>query len=296
MGEWLALGAALCFSVANVAVMRGARRGGDDNGAFLSLLLTVGLSGAGWLLADPRDTEITPSGLAWLAAAGVFTAFVGRVFLYASIQRLGAMRAAAVKRLNPVFAVLLGLVVLGESLSGDMAWGAALIVTSFAVLVRAQWRAGPGDDPAAAGASGPAARAGYLYGSMSALGYALGYLLRKAGLQETPDPFFGALIGSAVGVLMFVAAAALRPSYRRAVAATFGPPNGWLWGAGIMSSAGQILTFAALAASPMSRVALVISMEVFVTIGLSVLFFGERLTPRVAAAALLGFAGTAWLV
>ena len=44
MGEWYALGSALCFAVANITIMRGAPRGADDNGAFLSLLLTAGIS------------------------------------------------------------------------------------------------------------------------------------------------------------------------------------------------------------------------------------------------------------
>ena len=86
------------------------------------------------------------------------------------------------------------------------------------------------------------------------------------------------------------------PSYRRAVQATFARPNPWLYAAGVMGSFGQILYFAALNASPMSTVALVASMEVFITLALALLFLAERLSWRVAAAALLGFAGTVLLV
>ena len=46
----------------------------------------------------------------------------------------------------------------------------------------------------------------------------------------------------------------------------------------------------------MSRVALNTSMELFITITLSLAFFGERLSARVAIAALLAFAGTVLLV
>jgi drug/metabolite transporter (DMT)-like permease len=46
----------------------------------------------------------------------------------------------------------------------------------------------------------------------------------------------------------------------------------------------------------MSRVALITSLEVFLTMGLSLLFLGERLPPRVAAAGAIGFAGAALLV
>lgn len=292
MGEWLALGSALCFALSNVAVVRGARRGGGDNGAFLSLLLTAAIAGLGWLATSALHgaAPITWRGVLWLAAAGVFTAFIGRVFLYASIEHLGAIRASAVKRLNPFFAVLLGVAVLGEQLSGNAVWGALLIVASFGLLVQAQWRS-------ATTTSAPARlNPGYFYGPLSALGYALGYLMRKAGLQDTPDPFFGAMVGTLVGALLFVVAARWSEPYRRAVRATWRRPNPWLYGAGVMGSFGQILYFAALNASPMSKVALVASMEVFITIGLSLLFLAERLSWPVALAALLGCAGTALLM
>ena len=299
MGEWFALASALCFGIANVTVMRGARPGDDDNGAFLSLLLTIGIAGIGWLVwgATAGFVPVSGQALAWFAAAGVFAAFVGRVFLYASIQHLGAMRAATVKRLNPFFAVLLGLMVLGETATGGMVWGALLIVVSFAVLLLAQWRSvAPAASDAASGATPSWRNIGYVYGPVAALGYALGNLLRKFGLELAPDPLLGALVGTAVGALVFVGVAGVNGSYRRALRGSFRRPRPWLWVAGIMASLGQILTFVALGHSPMSTVALVVSMEVFITIGLSLLVSGERLTPRIAIAALLGFAGTALLV
>lgn len=292
MGEWLALAAAMCFAAGNVTVARGGLRGGDDNGAFLSLLLTAGISAIVWLVDSLlRGAEpITWRGVQWLMAAGVFTGFFGRVFLYASIERLGAMRGAAVKRLGPFFAVLLGIAVLGETFAGSTVWGALLIAASVGVLVQAQWRA------PVASAAARVLDAGYVYGALSAAGYAFGSLLRKAGMEGAPDPFLGAMVGTLVGAVMFLGASAWHDGYRRAIRATFSRPNPWLYAAGTMSSFGQILTFAALRASPLSTVALVMSMEVFFTIGLSLLLLAERLTLRVALAAVLGFAGTALLV
>lgn len=291
MGEWLALGSAFCFAVGNVTVARGGRRGGGDNGAFLSLLLTALISAVGWLVNSLLHgaAPISQRGLLWLAAAGVFTGFFGRVFLYASIERLGAMRGSAVKRLGPFFAVLLGVTVLSEQFVGHAVWGAILIVASIAVLARAQWSAAP---TAASRLLG----AGYVYGTFSAAGYAFGNLLRKAGLHDAPDPYFGAMVGTLVGAALFLGAGVWNEDYRRAVRSTFRRPNPWLYVAGVMSSFGQILNFAALNTSPLSRVALVMSMEVFFTIGLSLLFLAERLTLRVTVAALMGFAGTVLLV
>lgn len=298
MGELYALASALCFALSNVAVMRGAPRGAADNGAFLSLLLTAAIAGLGWLVLGCLRgfAPITLQGVLWLAGAGVFTAFIGRVFLYASIQHLGAIRASAVKRLNPFFAVLLGMLILGESVSGWAVWGVVLIVASFGVLVHAQLRTNAGATGERTGTWRRLFNLGYMYGPASALGYALGYLMRKSGLQDTPDPLFGALIGTLVGALLFVFAGRFSASYRLAVQATFRRANPWLYIAGVAASLGQILQFAGLNLIPMSRVALITSMEAFITIMLSVAFFGERLTVRVALATGLAFVGAAMLV
>ena len=70
--------------------------------------------------------EIEPSAVLWFAGAGVFTAFVGRVFFYSSVEKLGAMRSSALKRLSPLFAVLLGVLVLGETLTGGAMGGTGI--------------------------------------------------------------------------------------------------------------------------------------------------------------------------
>ena len=298
LGDALAIASASCFAVSNVTIARGARPGGEDNGAFVSLLLTSAIAGIGWIaLGLARGFEpVTPRALLWFAGAGVFTAFIGRVFFYASVQHLGAMRSSTMKRLNPFFAVVLGVLVLGESLTGGMAMGLVLIAASFAVLVVGARKG------AAGGSAEPLGRTirniGYVYGPISALGYATGYLLRKMGLAEAHDALLGAMVGCIVGALLFLATAAVNKDYARAVRSTFANPNGWLVGAGVMSSLGQILYLAALSESPMSRVALISSIEVFVTLFLGAAFLRKRetLTPALVLAAALGFAGTAFIV
>jgi drug/metabolite transporter (DMT)-like permease len=297
LGDGYALASASCFAAANVLIARGARPGDADNGAFVSLLLTAAISGAGWIaLGLVRGFEpVTAKALLWFAGAGVFTAYIGRVFFYASVQHLGAMRSSTMKRLNPFFAVLLGVAVLGESLTHGMAMGLGLIAASFVALVAGAPR---GRDAPRERFARRLANAGYVYGPVSALGYATGYLLRKMGLADAHDAFLGAAVGCLVGAIIFAATAAFRAEYARALRATFQVPNPWLIAAGAMSSFGQILYFAALDVSPMSRVALIGSMEVFVTLFLGMLLLRRResLTPAVAAAAVLGVAGTAFIV
>jgi len=295
VGEFFALCSAVCFAVSNVTVTRGAAKGAADNGVFLSLLLTTVISGACWLTAAANRgfAPVTAQGLLWFAAAGLFTSFIGRVFLFSSIQKLGATRASAIKRLNPFFAVLLGVLVLSDPVNGGMALGMGLIMLSFAILVRNAFHASQKDQPRGHWLK-QLSNLGYLYGPISALGYAIGYLLRKLGLGEVPNAYFGAMIGSMMGVAIFAFIALFRPSYRVAIISTFTNSNRWLFAAGLAFSFGQILYFVALSGSTVSRVAMIASIEVFVTLFLSVLVFKrqEALTRPVLTAAILGVAGT----
>lgn len=291
-GDAFAVASSACFAASNVLVAQGMRGEREDNGAFVSLLISTVIAGALWaLLGAVRGFEqVTWRGIAWFCAAGVFSAFVGRVFSYASIERLGAMRASTMKRLIPFFSVFLGVGVLDERLTTGMVAGMALIVASFAMLVSG------GSGAREEGSRG--FNAGWVYGPVSALGYAVGSLLRKMGLAEAHDALLGAAIGCLAGALLFLATAAFSERYARAVRATFQRPSGWLLAAGTAATFGQIFYFAALDRAPMARVALISSSEVFVTLLLGWIFLRRRetLNATLVGAAVLGFAGAALVI
>jgi drug/metabolite transporter (DMT)-like permease len=298
-GDALAFAATLCWSAANVAIARGSTADGahaTDNGAFLSILLTAVLSSLLWLvMADPGGgTNLR--GVLWFALAGFLSIFVGRVFLHSSIQWLGAMRGASVKRLMPVFSVVLAVTVLGEPLTAALVAGMALIFAGFGVLVNESLQA---PEPGGAGRGHRwLANPGLWYGAVSALAYAAGNVARKWGLDAMPDAALGVAIGAVTGTLLFLMTATVMSSYRDAVRSTFTRWRPWLVAAGVLASAGQILFFFAIDRSTVTRVSLIVSLEVFFTIGLTVLFIGarERLTRPVVVAAGLGFAGTALIL
>lgn len=298
MGEGLALLSGLFFATANITIARGTASGANDNGAFLSILVTAALA---WLamLAFPSagHVERTVSGLAWFVAAGLLTIFIGRVFLFASVQHLGAVRASAVKRLNPVFSVLLGVVLLGEPVSAGMSLGMTLIFASFGLLARQAWVGRSGAERSAKGVAA-LANLGYFYGPVSAFAYATGYLARKQGLVAMPDPSLGTFIGAVAGAVAFVAAAGFLASYRDAVQSTFRSFNPWLMTAAVMSSFGQLLGFLALSYSTVSRVVLITSMEVIFTMVLSAWLLRryERLDALTVLAALMSIAGAALII
>ncbi len=316
MGEFFAILSAVFFGAANVFVSKGIINRGatQDNGAFISILLTMVIAGLmalvngfyrGWPV-------LNLAGVFWFSLAGVLTAFMGRVFLYSSIQYLGSVRAATIKRLNPFFAVLIGVLMLGEPLTLMLAVGMALIFAGFVILMlqghsaarTASLSNAPHGAPAKSWAKRfreafrSVANLGYLYGPVSALSYAFGYLGRKLGLMEIPDPYFGTMIGAAVGAALFLIMGLFERHYRAAIYSTFSQFHRWFFLAGVMSSVGQIFYFTALNYSAISRVALISSLEVFFTIFLSIWIFKvrENLTPRVFVAAFISIVGTALIV
>jgi drug/metabolite transporter (DMT)-like permease len=298
MGEFLAIVSMTLFAAANVSI--GATHKGrvSRGGAFLSIVMTFVLSFSVWfgLGLTSGFATVDARALGWFALAGMLTALLGRVFLYASIRHLGAIKGAAIKRLNPVFSVILGVTLLGELVSLPMAFGMALIVASFAVLIRASLRADAEGVEPAHGSSTFAriANLGYLHGPVSALAYASGYVARKQGLLLVPDPALGTMIGAGTGIVLFLLLALGIESLRSDVRATFTELNPWLWLAGLFTSCGQLIYFAALQHTTISKIALITSMEVFVTMLLTrLLVSGERRIPRdVWFAAALGVAGT----
>ncbi|WP_017727538.1 DMT family transporter [Halalkalibacterium ligniniphilum] len=313
MGSLFALLAALGFSLSNVMIKRGTTKASKNNGAFLSILITALLSGFAFIVVGLSNgwPIINVNGFIWFCIAGVLTTFLGRTLLYNSIQYLGSIRATAIKRLNPFFAVILGVLLLNEPFTLPLFLGMILIFSSFAMIIYDNYKANTDNvnKQLAADVEAPETNLTtknrrrfnlkkdlnitYLYGIFSALCYAFGYVARKIGLGEIPEPFFGSMLGAGVGAILFVITAMFRERYRVAVIATFTKFEIWLIMAGVFSSLGQIFYFIALSKIEVSRVALIASTEVLLTIFLSMFFLKnyETYSRMVIFAALLGMVG-----
>ena len=302
MGEALAVLAMTLFALTNITVVRGHDGKSRSSGAFLAIFITFLMSTLIWLIMVLRNgwPDVNATVIGSFALGGFLTMFVGRVFVYASIQHLGAIKASAVKRMNPFFSVLLGVLILGETITSPMLIGMLLIVVSFAVLVR-QAVFFTGEDSMRIEKQSAFDRflnLGYLYGPVSALAYASGYVARKYGMTILPDAAFGTMIGALTGIVFFVITSGFVNSYRDDLRKTFTVFNKWFLMAGCFSTFGQISYFAALKHIGISKIALITSMEVFMTMILSTLVFlnKEKLTVDVLAAAGLGFLGTVIII
>ena len=109
--------------------------------AYASFLGTAMLGLAAWALPAPLSAGIAPpvaSLAAWVALAflGVFGTAVAFVWFYDGVRALGPGRAAVFINLVPVAAVLLGYLLLNESLEWSMLTGGALTVAGVWLINR----------------------------------------------------------------------------------------------------------------------------------------------------------------
>lgn len=130
-GEWLLLGTALAWAGYTLISRRLA-------GRFTPLAMTFGGCFTGWLMltaAALADGSLFAfSGITWKAGASiVFLGLLGTTVAFTwyseGINRLGSTRAAAFINLVPVFAVLLGALLLDERLGSAILAGGALVIT-----------------------------------------------------------------------------------------------------------------------------------------------------------------------
>ncbi|WP_338448723.1 EamA family transporter [Niallia oryzisoli] len=321
IGEILALIAAFSFGCANVMVKKGVGSNSKNNGAFLSVLITFSLAGIIMLIKGLFQdwSQYTANGIGWFILAGVLTAYIGRTLLFTSIQHLGSVRASTLKRLNSLFTVLIGVLFLHESMNFMVFFGMLLIFASSSFLMYETIISNRRlkNETAAANESKIVksetenvskrnwfkrfklvASLGYMYGVVSALAYSVGYVVRKEGLKEIPDPFFGTMIGALVGILIFIMISLFKKTFQHSIVSTFTQSHPWLIAAGVATSLGQILYFSALTYSNVSRVAIITSTDVIFTLILSAFIFKthEGITKTVYLAAVIAMVGAGMIV
>ncbi len=290
LGEILALLSALSFALFNVMVTTTSGSRGDK-GVLFSVIVTIGFSFTVFLVLEAGRIDITPGrdttlGFAAFAFAGVAAMAFGRSLVFTSIRRLGATRASAVKRLNPFFSVLLAAVILSEPVTGFDLLGLGAIALAFTVLISE----GLARAKRAADTVSPLA---YGIGAAAALAYAVSYIGRKLGLDLIDAPALGTFVSAVSGFAAFACLAVVSDTYRAMFRGVFANIDRPIVICAFLVSIGQILMFAALAHAPISTVVMISSLEIFMTIFLSWLVFGNetRPGPRILLAAALAILG-----
>jgi drug/metabolite transporter (DMT)-like permease len=130
-GEWLLVGTALSWACYTLLSRYCARR-------FSPLAMTFGGCFTGWLMltaaALAEGSLFAFAGATWRGAAsvvflGLFGTAIAFTWYSEAINRIGSTKAAAFINLVPIFAVLLGALILGERLGAAILSGGLLVIT-----------------------------------------------------------------------------------------------------------------------------------------------------------------------
>ncbi|MDQ7842673.1 MAG: DMT family transporter [Armatimonadota bacterium] len=283
MGSVFALTSAVLFAAAALLVRRGLA--GSNAGTATLVSVATNLV-AMWALAlavgaigrIPRAAVLT------FLLAGTLAPALARLTYYESIRRIGVARASTISNTTPLFAALLAVPVLGESVSWSLAVGTLCVVVGLALTAR--------PDPVA-----PAGRpwAGTLLALNTAVLASVSFTLRKLGLRMFPDPAVASALTVTGSLLTLVPYLWLRS--RTEPLRADGRSLSYLVAGGIFTTGGFLAYFFALSRSEVVRVTPLANTSPLFALALLALFReGETIRAATVAGAVLTVAGVLLVV
>lgn len=127
-GVLLALGAAVSAAGQSLLVRKGTDEGSATEAVLVVISVNFLLLLPVVLLAYYPDYGLTTRSWLSFVAAGLVGTLLGRVFMYTSIDRIGASRSVPIVASNALIATVLGVVFLDESLSPIHGLGVLLVI------------------------------------------------------------------------------------------------------------------------------------------------------------------------
>jgi uncharacterized membrane protein len=243
----LALVPALLWGLSPVFSKRGMDAGGTPVQA--SLVVVIVDSALYWVVLLATQgvdlfADLTPEALGIFVVAGLVGTSLGRIAVFAGVQRVGAAVNSAAISTRPLFATVLAVAFLGERVTVTTGVGVVVIVGGLLVLATAR-----GGD-----LSGWHYR-DLLYPVAAAAAFAAGNVLRRYGLLATGTSALEAVALNETAALVGLAAFAVVVRGRDTLAAprrTFG----YFAASGTLTAVALLSLFAAFA-HPAGRVAIV---------------------------------------
>lgn len=251
-GVLCATAAALVYALWNIYLQRGLIAGASNAGA----LYIAGLSRIVGLLPllAVAIVQGTAPPLRWQSillavVAGLLTGTLGQLFTAVATRLIGAATSLSLRLLDPVFALIIGFAMLGDTIGGWAVGGIGFVIAALAVLQQ-----GGGRKHAAGQAPPPRGIAAAVAASVS---FTAGNAVRKAALALMPSPVVLSVVEGPVtlasaitGLLRERRAHAEPGALRRTLRSLLG--NRDLWISGLASTAGSLLMNIALQHIPLS--------------------------------------------
>ena len=282
-----AAAAAFCFAAGAVFV----KRGMDGNSLVTALLISLSVTAfvTAVFAAFDMPQELSLLGVALFAASGVTGDGIGRAAFFGAVDRLGPSISTPIQTATyPAVALIGGVLLFSETLTVVRVLGAAAIVAGIWALTGQNPAGGNGSPRTGAGFGWHWA---YLLPVAAGVAFGISDFLRKVGLDETPNPAFGATVAAATVLAIWGAIALSVPRVRSQV--KLGPGWQWFIGTGVFVGFGVVSVFAALDEGDVTLVGPIIAAQPIAVVGLSALLLREiePLTWRHVAGATLAVVG-----
>ncbi len=138
--------------------------------------------------------HLKSSALIYFVAAGIFSPALVRWLYFISLDRIGASVSSSLLATGPAFTVIFALLLLGETLTVQIALGIAAIIGGIALFERQLNR-----EPKTTGRS----RRDLLFPLLAAIFFGLAVVLRKKGLNLLDSPVLGVTAGFATSLIFY---------------------------------------------------------------------------------------------
>ena len=185
--EFYALLAAFSFGLNAVLVRKGMRETTPVT-ATLSVAAVQVVILSVILALDPPEIKWTA--IMYFILAGFLAAIMGRTMNYLSIDKLGVPISSSLTGTNPIFAMILGVLFLGETITAYTLTGAVLVVIGVTAI-------------SGFGSKGSIKARDLIIPIGSAFFYAASSAVRKTGLNILPESVLGAVVGALTGLIAY---------------------------------------------------------------------------------------------
>ena len=140
LGMVLAITAACCWSISAILARLGLQGGLKTSTATLiSAISSLLLLGTLALVINFDDVvNLLPLALVWFGLIGIVNYVMGRQFNYLSIKRIGVTKATPLFASAPLFAMVLAVIFLGETVNLPIIAGTLIIAGGLYLVVTSQ--------------------------------------------------------------------------------------------------------------------------------------------------------------
>lgn len=271
MGVLFAILTAIVFATNNVIIKKGAGRSKSNNGFYITVVINAILLGIiffGVLLYRAEPFAPNKKAVILFVIAGLCTTGLGRMTLYSSILRIGPSKASAIRNATPIFTLLFALFVLNETISLVPGIGMGLLIAGMLLAGYSFMRDGMRSKFTSAAARDQEQKqlwSGYFLALGSAAIFGIGQGLRKQGLLELDDVFFGAWIGAASSLVFIMILQLVRGDFTKTVRGIKQDFNGYFFIAGTLTSIGPLFFFLAASYMQIAYVSAIAASEPLIT-------------------------------